>query len=196
MKMTKDRVLTIKTFTTMYKNFSKLSAVVKAIKRNTFGVVIVVETIPTMRKTNNPFLGRVSKVSTYTNVALGRDYENAVNNVGERTDANTTRTFKADAPKGQTWSDYPYFLQSIKDSEQFYLRMTMNKNTKIDSVFYLDGRLATDTEVADIKFFISSSNGSAKQADYGIKEEDFVRPISVKVENIISVQQGTISFNR
>lgn len=180
----------------MFKNFSKLSAVVKTIKRNTFGVVIVTETIPTMRKTNNPYMGRVTKVSTYTNVALGRDYETAVNNVAERTNVNDTHTFVASAPKGQLWSDYPYFLQSIKDAEQFYLRMTMNKNTKITATYYVDNRVATSAEVAEIQNFLQSHGTSQKQKDYGIKDEDVVIPISVKVENIVSVSQGSISYNR
>lgn len=52
---------------------------VSATKKATFGVEIITETIPAMRKTNNPFVGRVTKITHYIDGVLGVDYQKTVN---------------------------------------------------------------------------------------------------------------------
>ena len=175
------------------KNFECLSSVVKSIARNTFGVCVVLETIPRMRKTANPFIGRVTKVTRYSNVALGRDYYNTIGNKLDKLDLAKCEV-EHEKPKGMTWLDYPYFLVSDKDDTQIYLRLTLNKNTHIVSEYYLDGVLATDDEVALIKTFIQSSGSSAKQTALGIDDDEQVKPFSPKVEGIKCLWQGDKKF--
>lgn len=162
--------------------------------RNTFGICVVANTEPKMRKTNNPFLGRVRKVSTYTNVALGRDYQAAVNSrleqSGEKAD------FVAAPPRGMHhYGQGGYLLQSDSDENKFYLRLTMNRNTKIVSRYVVDGREATEAEVEAIKSFLPSVAPSGKQAASGLTDEDQVRLVSVNIDNIEEVRQGNRVLN-
>jgi hypothetical protein len=162
--------------------------------RNTFGIVVTANTEPKMRKTNNPYMGRVRKVSTYTNVALGRDYQAAVNSrleqSGEKAD------FVAAPPRGMHhYGQGGFLLQSDSDESKYYLRLTMNRNTKIESRYMVDGRAATDAEVAEIKTFLPSVAPSAKQAASGLSDEDQVRLVSVNIENIEEIRQGNRVLN-
>lgn len=173
------------------KNFDALKGVVTLIPRNQFGVCCTICTEPRMRKTNNPFVGRVTKVTSYTNIVLGRSYENSVNN---RTPNGVK--FVAKKPSGKSWLVYPYFLVSDNDNTINYLRLTPNKNTVIKSIYYIDGVEATEAEAAIIKSFLYDNTYSVKQAMHGVAEEDFVKPFDVNVVNIVFIGQGSISYNR
>ena len=172
-----------------------LSSVVKTIKRNTFGVLCVLSTEPRMRKTNNPYLGRVTKITRYVNVAVGRDYYVAVENAAERKGLDGKMVHEK--ASGMSWCDYPYFLVGDKNPNQFYLRLTLNKNTKIEATYKVDGRDATAKEVEEIKTFLYDKSYSQKQAAVGLtNEEDQVYPFSPKVENIVELSQGLIIYKR
>lgn len=174
---------------------SNLSAVVKSIVRNSFGVCAITETDPTMRKTNNPYVGRVKKVTYYTNIAVGRVYENGVNNRLEK--EGLAPDFETEKQKGRTWVDFPYFEVSDKDPNQHYLRLTLNKNTTTRVIYMVDGREATNVEVDEIKTFLSNSNkSSAKQSAMGLADEDQVKTFAVKTENVVSLWQGTHCYDR
>ena len=57
------------------KTLENIREFVKGINKGTFGITLVAMTEPSgMRKTNNPYVGRVKKISYTTNVALGYDY--------------------------------------------------------------------------------------------------------------------------
>lgn len=171
---------------------AKLTEVVNFLNgmvRNTFGVVVTTNTEPRMNKTNNPYFGRVRKVSVITNVALGRDYENAVNARLGREGLETD--FKAAKPNGKHhYGEGGYLLQSDKDAEKFYLRLTENKNTTRKVVWLLDGREATAEEVAAIKVFVPICGGSAKQAAHGLDADNEVKLTDVLLENVTEIRQG------
>lgn len=178
----------------MMKNFDLLANVVRNVVRNSFGVCAVLETEPRMKKTANPYVGRVKKVTTYSNIALGRDYYAAVANAADR--KGLDGKMEIEKPKGMTWSEYPYFLVSDKDAEQMYLRLTLNKNTTIKTTYMVDGREATAAEVEEIKTFLYDTSYSLKQAAVGLEETEQVRPMSVKVENIVKIWQGAKCYER
>lgn len=176
-------------------NNINLATVVKNIKRNTFGVCCTLETEPRMRKTHNPYVGRVTKVTQYINVALGRDYYAAIENAAERKGLDGTMAHEK--PSGMDWFDYPYFLVSDKNPNQYYLRLTLNKNTAVKATYMVDGREATENEVAEIKSFLYDNSYSAKQAAVGLADDDEqIRPFSVKIENIVELHQGGNVYNR
>lgn len=174
-------------FNNMVANINSVVNFLNGMVRNTFGVVVTTSTEPRMNKTGNPYFGRVRKVSVITNVALGRDYQNAVNARLER--EGLAADFKAEKPNGKHhFGEGGYLLQSDKDETKFYLRLTENKNTTRKVVWLLDGREATDDEVAAIKAFIPLYGGSAKQAAFGLNEE--VKVTDVLLENVTEIRQG------
>jgi len=172
--------------------FANLRTIVCAIKRNTFGVVLETETIPTMRKTDNPYFGRVTKRTHYANCAIGRDYAVACTNRNPQ----AQDEYKAEKPKGKTWLQFPYFLQADNGSGQLYLRVTMNKNTAIKSTYFVDGREATETEAEEIKTFLPTAKLCQKQTDFGIADEDQVRVMDFKVEGVKELHQGNLWYKR
>ena len=161
-----------------------------SVKRGTMGVQMVTITEPKMNKRNNPFYGRVKKVTYLSNVMLGYDYENTVNSRREKEGKECD--FTADGMSGREWDMYPYILQSTKNQEQKYLRTTMVSNTTSKVIYIIDGnKTASDDEVSIIKSFMPKSNSAQKQGlDYEVVVRDF------KVENIVFLKQGTNEYNR
>jgi hypothetical protein len=161
---------------------------VSKLNKGIFGVEVTTNTEPSMRKTNNPYLGRVRKVSVYRNAILGVDYENAVNGRLER--KGEVADYKADAPKGKKHYN-AFFYVSDKDENVFYLKIGMRKNTNIESEYMVDGRIATAAERAEIETFLTSHSSSVKkQAEAGLDESEQYRIVAPKLENVVSIRLG------
>lgn len=179
----------------MAQNFNSVSEFTKNVSRGTFGISLITLTEPKMRKTNNPFYGRVHKASYMTNVALGYDYENSVNNRLDK--KGLEADFQAEKPKGKSWCEYPYILQADKDASVKYLRCTMRANTKAKSIYILDGKVVTDDNtLLEIKSFIQKSSTSKKQTESGLEDNEQVIVRDYKLDGIIYLGQGNKSFNR
>lgn len=177
------------------KNFNSVSEFVKNVSRGTFGISLITITVPKMRKTNNPYFGRVHKASYMTNVALGYDYQSVVNKHLEK--KGLDGDFQAEKPKGKSWFEYPYILESDKDNSVKYLRCTMRNNTKAKSVFILDGNIIeNDSLLAEIKSFIQTSSTSKKQEESGLNDDEQVIVRDYKLDGIICLAQGEKVFNR
>ena len=168
-------------------NNSQINAVSK-LNKGIFGVTIVTNTEPQMRKTNNIYFGRVRKISTYTNAILGVEYQNVVNNRLER--AGEEATYVAEAPKGKKHYN-AFFYQSAKDENQFYLKIGMYKNTSVKSTYMVDGREATENELAEIKTFLQTSSSEVKkQTEAGLEAEEQYKIVAPKFENVESITIG------
>ena len=157
---------------------------VLSLKKGLFGNKVVTITEPRMNKRNNPFIlngDSVQKITYYTNVGLGISYENATNNkltkMGE--DAN----FEAEKPKGMTWEHYPFILRSDKNPNQKYLRLQYYANTKVKSLYMVNGKLATPQQVETIKAFLPKSNNS----------DTLIKVVSVKIENVAKIKQSNLT---
>lgn len=160
---------------------------VSRMNKGVFGVEIVTETEPAMRKTNNPFVGRVKKVTTYTNAILGVDYQNAVNNRLERN--GNAADYQAETPKGK--KHYNAFFYVSLDGETFYLKIGMYKNTSSKSTYIIDGHEATNNEIEALKPFLQSKSYSvAKQAEAGLDEANQYKIVTPKAQNVVSVKLG------
>ena len=164
----------------------KVNAVSADLKKGQFGYTIVTKTEPKMNKTGNPFLGRVEKISIYTNAMLGCNYSNIVNNRLKL--EGKERNFVAQAPKGRKFYN-AFFDQSEKDPETFYLKIAFYKErTHITTKYLIDGKLATAEQVAEIKQFLPKTYSSA--ASQGLEEKDEVKYIAVKFNNVAAIIQG------
>ena len=160
--------------------------------RNTFGVKVQTITEPKMNKTGNPYYGRVRKITEYVNVAIGRNYYNAMAARLERSgiDANVA-DIPQEKPRGKHhWGEGEIFLQSDKDDSVFYLRLTMNANTKRNVTYLLDGKVATEEQIAEFKPWLPKVYASVKQSALGLGEQEQVIVNDVLLSNVIEVRQG------
>lgn len=157
---------------------------VSKMNKGTFGVEIFTETEPAMRKTGNPFIGRVKKLTHYVNAILGVDYQNAVNN--RLTRNGSEANYQSETPKGKKHYN-AFFYQSL-DGETFYLKIGMYKNTTCHSILFLDGQPATPAQIAQIEPFLQvKSNNVQKQADAGLTTENQYHIVSPKVSNVLKI---------
>lgn len=174
-------------------NIQSVNEFCKNINKGTFGISLVAVTEPKMNKKGNPFFGRVKKATYITNVALGYTYENVVNNRLDRKGLESN--FESEKPKGKSWLEFPYLLVSDKDNTQQYLRTTMRKNSKIDNIYLLDGKIVNDLDIINqIKQWLPKPSTSAKQETFGLTEEEQVIVRDFKVENIVSLMQGEKNY--
>lgn len=170
----------------MSNTMNQVNEVSANLKKGQFGYTVVTKTTPKMNKTGNPYVNRVEKVSVYTNAMLGCSYANVVNNRLEN--EGKERDFVAQAPKGRK-SYNSFFDQSEKDENVFYLKIAFyQKQTHVTSNYLVDGELATPEQVEEIKKFLPKNYSSA--ASQGLEEEDEVKMIAVKFENVVAIVQG------
>lgn len=154
-------------------------------RKGQMGICVTYLVDASMNKTNNPYYGRVKKLTTISNARLGVSYTNCVNGKLER--MGEQPNYQA----GKSTTDFVNdFIQVSKDGTKYYLKVGINSRTTTDSVYYLDGRIATDQEMADIKNHLKKSAPSQRQIAAGIDADEVYRHITPNVENIIHIWQG------
>lgn len=161
---------------------------VSATKKATFGVEIITETIPAMRKTNNPFVGRVTKITHYIDGVLGVDYQKTVNRRLAKNGLEAN--YQSEAPNGKKHYN-AFFYQSLNDENVFYLKIGIYPNTITHSILFLDGQPATPTQIAQIEPFLQTkSNNVQKQADAGLTNEQQYHIVAPKASNVLKIWKG------
>ena len=151
---------------------------------------LITLTEPKMNKRNNPYYGRVTKKSVITGVRTGVSYSNCVDaSLGRN---NIDDHITTEKPFGKSWVVVNKILVSDKDSNQFYLRTSWDKSTKVQSsALYLDGQEVTDTDIlADIKSFIPKPSESKKQATLGLTGQEQISIKDYKFESIQEIKCG------
>lgn len=139
-------------------------------------------------------LGIVGEVTKHAEgcVQMRYSYENAVNNRLEK--QGDERTFEAQSlPFGQWF--IPNLL--IAHKGEMYIRCYTFKGGNIETSYKVNGRAATAEETALIKAYKAqrSANGSNTQSAEGLTENQ-VRPMSIKVANIIALDCGKYHYRR
>lgn len=171
--------------------FASVENFVSNITKGTFGITMITKTEPKMNKRNNPYFGRVHKITYLSNVGLGISYENTINNRLERKELENN--YQAEKPKGKHFiSDF--ILVSDKDSSVHYLRTTMYKNTHTESIYLLDGQIIDGDVLNEIKSFIPQVTSCKKQEGAGLQDKEQVIVRDFKLENIIHLSQGQKVF--
>ena len=147
-------------------------------------------TEPKMNKRNNPYYWRVTKKSVITGVRTGVSYSNCVDSSLGRNNIDDHIT--TEKPFGKSWVVVNKILVSDKDSNQFYLRTSWDKSTKVQSsALYLDGQEVTDTDIlADIKSFMPKPSESKKQATLGLTGQEQISIKDYKFESIQEIKCG------
>lgn len=158
----------------------QLVATLSAIKGSTF-MTLETNTVPEMRKTGNPFVGRVKK-HTKINVTFGANYENAVNRQAEREENENAGEFKSLKLAYGKWL-VPHKLIEHKGAVQ--VRVMCNPHMKPEVAYSLDGHPVNPSEMEAIKAFMPEKKTSARQEEFGIERE--VVPRNYSLDSIEAV---------
>lgn len=76
-------------------------------------------------------------------------------------------------------------MQSNTDPNQYYFNFVTKEATTMRSTFIIDGKVATAEQVAEIKPFLTQSTLCKKQQEFGIVDEEQVKPLRIKLQNVI-----------
>lgn len=132
----------------------------------------------------------VTKIVT-TQMQFNYSYENAVNNrlakVGCESD------FVAEE---LPWGKWLVPNKVITHKDKLYMRYYAYKGAKIDSTWFVNGRVATSAEMELIVTYLRSKNTtSKKQAEHGLTDNQ-VSPKVVTMENILALNVGGVSYHK
>lgn len=136
-------------------------------------------------------LGIVGIVTKHTEgiVQMKYSYENAVNNRLEK--QGDERTFEAQGlPFGQWF--VPNLLIAHKGA--MYLRFYLVKGSNLETIYYVDGKPATETETALIKAYKAQRESNTQSAS-GLTENQ-VKPCALSCENLLALDCGTFHYRR
>lgn len=140
-------------------------------------VDVETSTEPKMRKTANPYYGRVTKHTAYLGVDFGKNYAEEVN----RRLAEEGKTADFKAQKSIYEEVNPYF---VRRGEQLYLRMLLKQDNEKKTIWYVDNRPASESEVAEIEGFLQGGSSAKHQ---GLEKGNEVQCRVVKIENVVAV---------
>ena len=136
-------------------------------------ITVVLNTTPTMRKTDNPFFGLVKKLTKYQ-VMINFIYENSVNNQLKRENANPEKFVAGERPWGEHVTK-----AIINKGDQLYLQLKHERTLHESFVNQSD---STFVDKSDLMPFLQISKPAANQ---GLEKS--IRVISPKFENIVEI---------
>lgn len=151
--------------------------------REVKAVELGTRTDPLMRKTDNPYFGRVEKVSRIRALVGPWNYTHEVN--VKRIKEGKFADF---SPAGRKWGHRVAGTPFVEYRGDKYVEC--NVLEVISTEFLVDGRLATDGEVTEIQGFIPGREEGARQ---GLDDPIVVR--DYKVESIEQVEEVALSFS-
>lgn len=159
-------------------------------RKSATAVCIVTQTQPKMRKTNNPFFGRVTRIASRSGM-LNASYENAVNRQRAREDHPEAGEFNAAAlwnGKGEHVS--PAIVRHTGSGEEylvFYPTRTTEDGKPIanQDLWLLDGQPVDGETLAAIMTFVQAPGESRKQ-----ETDKQISWRTVKLENVKQVTMG------
>lgn len=154
-------------------SFAKLTKILFDVVGHKF-LTITTETEPKMRKTNNPYFGKVKKVVT-SNVSMNFDYSTVVNNRLNK--EGKEKTFVA---KPRVWGERIPNTCFIMHNDAMYVELHY-KSEPSSTKFFLDGN---EIEKTLIQEFLQEPNSNAEHQ--GLDKEVILR--DVKISNIKEVK--------
>ena len=170
-------------------NTNSILSVLSNINNGSFvGVHSLTE--PKMRKTGNPFNGhRVQKMTIQT-LQWGYNYANAVNNrIGDA----KHETFVADP---LAWGEWLIPNKVITHKGKLYARFYKvdNEMCKSNTIYLIDGVMASEEQEEVIKSFLIESSSSARQSEVGLTEHQ-VKPRNFAFDSIIGLSVNGEMYN-
>lgn len=132
--------------------------------------------------------GEVTKVTT-KGVLVNLDYVKATNN--RLIKEGKEPTFKA---KPLPWGEWLVPKKIIAHNGKCYLRMYEFKGAKHETEYFVNGKPATEHQIATIKEYERSKHKPSNTQ--GLTRENEVRPTNVAEENILAFKCGKIRYNK
>ena len=160
---------------------NELLNLLNQIEKPTF-VHITMETEVRMNKKDNPYFGRVKKV-TSGNYLLCSDYEQRVNNNSEK--EGQERTFKSELPKGKKHIS-KCVLVDTKTESVHYVMLERFDEIKTKVSYYMDGNEIEKQLISD---WLRSSYKSKKQT-----QERKVMVFTPKLTNIREISIDKMKY--
>ena len=167
------------------------------------GCIVVTNKLADMKKgrgdNRNPFIGRVIIEKVYSGYVMGTDYVKSIENAAARM-GNTNVTAKPKKVWHKRASIFGDWFNTDKATEsKFYLKLMRNEKQiahKVTTTYYLDGRLATDAEVAAIESWMPTRKHtiSSTQREIGIDDEHKESYILPQLDTITLIKQGDREF--
>lgn len=159
--------------------------------RATFAT-LVMETVPKMRKTNNPYFGRVTKI-TKVQAQLNTNYTKKINNQRKREGSNADFEAKANWHEPVSDAYNGCISRHKKDATKLYLNyVEMSKNT----VYFLDGFPVTPEQFKKIAAFFPASVKKVKEKTaqaQGLEKPVIYRLVSIDNVKSLTVNKETVN---
>lgn len=183
------------------RNFTNVEDAIKNLKKGSF-VRVSMLTTPTMNKRNNPYYGRVKKLTIISGASLGVDYAKLMQNAAKRSGNETEEKYDVDKrySKG-VWVNGLEKFVSVTNTGQKYLHIYMYQRTSKRNVCYmLDGKIITQNNPLFEQIAMWDKNynkkpqACAKQAEYGVDDTEIPMVITPLLENIIGIKQNDINY--
>lgn len=143
----------------------------------------------------NPFLGRVTICKTYSGFVMGTDYAASLSKTASRM-GNEGETANLKAVWHKPCSEFGEWFSTDKKTEtKVYLKLQRNAKQvacKTETTYMVDGRGATENEVAAIKMWLKKDNHtqSSTQIEMGIDKEHEQYFILPQLDTITLIKQG------
>ena len=142
-------------------------------------VTVTLNTVPKMRKTDNPFFGLVSKLTKYQ-VMINFNYENSVNNQLKRENANPAKFTAGE----RAWGEHET-KSIISKGDTLYLQLKHERTLHESFISEVD---KTFVDKAQLSPFLQVS----KNTNQGL--ENPIRIISPKFSNVIEIAMNGERF--
>jgi hypothetical protein len=171
---------------TLEEIFAKVQESVKS--RTQFGLCVVTNTKPTFAKAKScPYTDRVEKLTIYGNATFA-NYGNKVNSNLEK--AGKDGNF-VPLPSWAEWLRGELFQIVCRHKnypEKLYLSICGQEcDMTFDHIWLLDGRIATETELADIKLWLPKKSENHRQAESGLSGEEQILYRRVALPNVVAI---------
>ena len=143
----------------------------------------------------NKYENRVFTLGIYQNACSGVSYYACVKSECKREGIEfSDKSFEEAFPYEKTYcnsenKELSNFIMKHDTKDQKYLRLYIGRRpTHYKVIIFLDGHVATDAELEDIKRYEGKRTKSVKQEALGIK--NIVRVCQPKIENVMFLVQG------
>lgn len=163
-------------------NINEVMEAAQSLVRGEFAYFEIV-TIPSMRKTNNPFIGDCLKF-TKIDCQCGVNYKKSLES------HSGVQDIEVEPMSGKHHISW-IIAQSNTNPNQYYLCLQKVTGAyQVEEYRHLDGTPYTDVETAYLESFLYEKKDSPKQVGLGLVGEKQRKPFQPKLENVLLMKQG------
>ena len=151
-----------------------------------------------MNKRNNPYYGRVKKLTVYNSIKFGVSYANVMERQATKAGNTPFKPYEVstNTGKGNWVVGLKDILTRNEETGKEYLHIAIYPESKTESYYILDGLIVKkDSKVyEEIRSWDNSLKKAKepceKQKGYGVTKEVLVKTPTFILANVISIKQG------